>query len=90
MIHKVEIKKTKFDSTQVIVHELVYDDSDEKNEIKVTNKGVGKFDDLLQDGMIFSKNGVTYKFSDKLKFLENLKYAFSGSIIRAGDVIQIK
>ena len=90
MIKYVDILSTKNDGTQIAILRFSLDTTDEDQRISVKNLNdhKGDYKDLLIDGeFIIGKNAIKHSVEESgMLFLKNLKYEFSGSMIRATDV----
>ena len=87
MKYKVEFLETKYSGGQSIVGYVLYDSELDK----ITTSDDKILDELLiKDEFIIGKDGEKYSIKkDKMKFMENLKYAFTGSMFRATDIQKI-
>ena len=88
MKYKVDFLEAQYSGGQKIIETAIYDT--ELDEIKIKLEDF--FDTLLIDNeFIIGKDGKKFSINkDKMKFMENLKYAFSGSMFRASEVEEIK
>jgi hypothetical protein len=60
-----------------------YLEKDGKIKVKKYKDGVKLSDFLMKGKYIIGKNNKKYEVTDGINFLKNLKYAFSGSRVRA-------
>lgn len=87
MKYKVDFLETQYSGGQKVIQTIIYDDELDK----IITNDVKWFDDLLWKGeFITGKDGKEFSIkSNKLEFMKNLKYAFSGSMLRATDIQKI-
>ena len=87
MKYKVEFLVTKYSGGQDITGYVIYDSELDK----ITTSDDKILDGLLsEDEFIIGKYGKKYSIKkDKMEFMENLKYAFTGSMFRATDIQKI-
>ena len=89
MKYSVTLQKTKdyIIAKQVPIAIFIFDD--ETKIITIENmdgKEILVKDILGDEELIIGQGGKEYKVTDGMKFMENLKYQFSGSHIRASNI----
>ena len=91
MKYKVIFWETQFtEPGQLEMMTVFYDDETNKitSESASGNSSIEKY--LYPYNNIIGKGGKVYTMEDGMDFMKNLKYAFSGSMVRAGDVEKVE
>lgn len=69
------------------IAKIVFDGETKEISIENLDETNRTLKDILgDDEIIVGQGGKEYKPEDEMEFMKNLKYQFSGSYVRAGDV----